>query len=162
MTGRMAGRDAGMRAIGANRIKQLPQRVDNLTESFRSKQLCMALPILVCDDSTLARKLLIRSLPTDWDVTISEATNGADALAAYHEGRASVMFLDLTMPGMTGFDVLDQLRREDLNTFVVVVSADVQQGARERALESGAIAFVDKPVSPEKLLPILKEYGLYE
>jgi two-component system, chemotaxis family, chemotaxis protein CheY len=122
----------------------------------------MALPILVCDDSTLARKLLIRSLPTDWDVTISEATNGADALTAYHEGRASVMFLDLTMPGMNGFDVLDQVRREDLNTFVIVVSADIQQGAREKARQAGAIAFVDKPVSPEKLLPILKEYGLYE
>jgi len=42
-----------------------------------------------------------------------------------------------------------------------VVSADIQPIARERVRELGAIAFVAKPVSPEALLPILKEYGLY-
>lgn len=122
----------------------------------------MALSVLVADDSALARKLLINALPEDWDIDISEAKNGVDALAAYHEGRASVMFLDLTMPGMTGFEVLAELRRKDLNTFVIVVSADVQTGAKERARAGGAIAFVEKPVSAQKLMPILKEYGLYD
>ncbi|WP_420995505.1 response regulator [Cupriavidus sp. 30B13] len=122
----------------------------------------MPLPVLVCDDSTLARKLLIRALPEDWDIEISEAANGIEALAAYRAGLASIMFLDLTMPGMTGYEVLAALRREELNTFVIIVSADVQTGAKERANASGAIAFVEKPVSRDKLLPILREYGLYD
>ena len=67
----------------------------------------MGLPVLVVDDSTLARRLLINALPEAWDVEITQAANGADAVTAYREGRASVMFLDLTMPGMTGFDVLE-------------------------------------------------------
>lgn len=121
----------------------------------------MALPVLVVDDSALARKLLINALPDDWDVEVSEAVNGTEALAAYREGRASVMFLDLTMPGMTGFAVLAQLRAEGADTAVIVVSADVQAGAKERVKAGGAIAFVEKPVSAQKIELVLREYGLY-
>lgn len=122
----------------------------------------MGLPVLVVDDSTLARRLLINALPEAWDVEISQAANGADAIAAYREGRASVMFLDLTMPGMTGFDVLETVRAEGLDSFVIVVSADIQPEAKARVKALGAVAFIDKPVTSSKLLPVLKEYGLYE
>jgi two-component system chemotaxis response regulator CheY len=122
----------------------------------------MALSVLVVDDSTLARKILINSLPPDWDVDITQATNGVEALERYHESKASVMFLDLTMPVMDGFQVLAQLREEGLDVFVIVVSADVQAGAVERAKALGAMAFIQKPVNPAKLVPVLKEYGLYE
>ncbi len=122
----------------------------------------MGLPVLVVDDSTLARRLLINALPEAWDVEITQAANGVDALAAYREGRASVMFLDLTMPGMTGFDVLETVRAEGLDSFVIVVSADIQPEAKARVKALGAVAFIDKPITGAKLLPVLKEYGLYE
>jgi CheY-like chemotaxis protein len=122
----------------------------------------MGLPVLVVDDSTLARRLLINALPEAWDVEITQAANGADALAAYRQGRASVMFLDLTMPGMTGFDVLETVRAEGLDSFVIVVSADIQPEAKARVKALGAVAFIDKPITSAKLLPVLKEYGLYE
>ncbi|CAM2196481.1 response regulator [Paraburkholderia sp. A1RI_3L] len=121
----------------------------------------MSLPIVIADDSLLARKVLTKALPEDWDVDITYASNGREALAAYRAGKASVMFLDLTMPDMTGYQVLEALQHEDLNTFVIVVSADVQPMAQERVRTLGAAAFVAKPVTPEALLPILKEYGLY-
>ena len=121
----------------------------------------MALPILVVDDSALARKVLTKALPEDWDVEVSYAANGFEALAQYRAGKASVMFLDLTMPDMNGYEVLDILKREELNTFVIVVSADVQFEAQERVRAAGAMAFIQKPVTSEKLLPILKEYGIY-
>ena len=121
----------------------------------------MGLPVLVVDDSTLARRLLINALPEAWDVEITQAANGTDALAAYRAGQASVMFLDLTMPGMTGFDVLETVRSEGLDSFVIVVSADVQPMAQARVRALGAAAFIAKPVTPEAVLPILKEFGLY-
>jgi len=120
-----------------------------------------SLPIVIADDSLLARKVLTKALPEDWRVDISYASNGTEALALYRAGRAAVMFLDLTMPDMTGFQVLEALQHEDLNSFVIVVSADVQPLARERVRALGAVAFVAKPVTQEALLPILKEYGLY-
>ncbi len=61
---------------------------------------------------------------------------------------------------MTGYQVLDTLQHEDLNTFVIVVSADEQPMAQELCA-LGAIAFLAKPVTPEALRPVLKEYGLH-
>ncbi|MFM0198868.1 response regulator [Paraburkholderia fungorum] len=121
----------------------------------------MPLPIVIADDSLLARKVLTKALPPDWEVDVSYAANGREALVLYREGKASVMFLDLTMPDMTGYQVLEALQHEDLNTFVIVVSADVQPMAQSRVRALGAAAFIAKPVTPEALLPILKEYGLY-
>ncbi|MFC4344651.1 response regulator [Cupriavidus numazuensis] len=121
----------------------------------------MSLPIVIADDSLLARKLLTKALPPDWNVDIAYAENGIEAVALYRAGKASVMFLDLTMPEMTGFQVLEILQREDLNTFVIVVSADIQPMAQERVKALGAAAFIAKPVTSEVIMSILKEYGLY-
>lgn len=120
----------------------------------------MALPVLVVDDSIMSRKLVIRSLPAEWDIEISQASNGFEALEAYQAGKADVMFLDLTMPGIDGFQVLETLQEEGLNCFVVVVSADVQPKAVERAKALGAMAFIKKPVQTEEVSRVLAEFGL--
>jgi diguanylate cyclase (GGDEF)-like protein len=72
----------------------------------------MPLPILIVDDSLLARKVLAKALPEDWDVKITFASNGREALDAYRKGLASVMFLDLTMPDMNGYVIGDTVLRE--------------------------------------------------
>ncbi|WP_148715154.1 response regulator [Chitinolyticbacter meiyuanensis] len=120
----------------------------------------MPTPILVVDDSVMARKMLIKALPPSWDVEITQAGNGIEALAAYRAGKAEVMFLDLTMPEMDGYTVLETLQREGLNSFVVVVSADIQPMARERVRQLGAVAFVKKPVDAAQIEAILREYGI--
>ncbi len=53
--------------------------------------------------------------------------------------------------------MLDALQHENLNMFLIVVSADVQPMAKERVRSLGAIAFLEKPVTPEALRPVLKE-----
>jgi CheY-like chemotaxis protein len=120
----------------------------------------MSTRILVVDDSAMARKMLIKSLPAAWDVEIEQASNGVEALVAYRAREFDVMFLDLTMPGMDGFEVLEALRREELNCLVIVVSADIQPAARERVRALGAIAFVPKPIDPDKIRAVLHEYGV--
>lgn len=120
----------------------------------------MTVSVLVVDDSPMARKMLIKSLPAEWDIEIRQAANGAEALAAYRAGQVDVMFLDLTMPEIDGYQVLETLRREDMNCLVIVVSADIQEKAQERVQELGAIAFVKKPVDAQKIQAVLKEYGI--
>lgn len=120
----------------------------------------MPTPILVVDDSPMARKMLIKALPPSWDVEISQAGNGVEALEAYRAGKADIMFLDLTMPVLDGYGVLEALQQENLNSFVIVVSADIQPIAQERVHQLGAIAFVKKPVVPEEILSVLKKYGV--
>ena len=119
----------------------------------------MGLPVLVVDDSRMSRKLTIKALPASWGVDISEAANGVEALEQYRMGKAHVMFLDLTMPVMDGYQVLEHLQREGLDTFVIVVSADIQPDMQKRVMELGALAFVQKPVNEDKIIGVLKQYG---
>lgn len=105
--------------------------------------------------------MLIAALPKSWDVTITHAASGLDALAAYRAGKVDVMFLDLTMPKMSGFQVLETLRAEDLNCLVIVVSADVQPASQERAKQLGAIAFLSKPINAQRVEALLRDYGIF-
>ena len=120
----------------------------------------MAVPVTVVDDSKISRKMVIKALPPGWDIEITQAENGEQALEAYRAGKAEVMFLDLTMPVMDGYQVLEQLQKEQLNTFVVVISADIQPEAQERVKKLGAMAFIKKPVDTAAIEAVLKEYGL--
>ena len=109
----------------------------------------------------MARKMLIRAFPPEWDIHIEQVGNGAEALEAYRRGQVDVMFLDLTMPEMDGFQVLETLRKEDLNCLVIVVSADIQEKAQERVKGLGAIAFIKKPIDAGKIERILHDYGIF-
>lgn len=120
----------------------------------------MAIPLLICDDSSMARKQVAKALPPGWEVDITYAANGLEALEAIKAGKAEMLFLDLTMPEMDGFEVLEHIRKLDLNTVVIVISGDIQPVARDRVLALGALDFIKKPVSPEKIASTLEKFGL--
>jgi two-component system, chemotaxis family, chemotaxis protein CheY len=120
----------------------------------------MAVKVLVVDDSPIARKMLIHTLPADWDIDIAQASNGVEALAAYRSGDVDVMFLDLTMPQMDGYAVLEAIRHDGMNCLVIVVSADIQPEAQERVRRLGAIGFVRKPVTVASVRGLLRDYGV--
>jgi CheY-like chemotaxis protein len=122
----------------------------------------MTIPVLICDDSSFARKQMARSLPEHWDVTLSYAANGKEAMDVLHQGKAEIMFLDLNMPEMDGYEVLEAVRQEDLNILVIVVSGDVQPEARKRVKSLGAMDFIKKPVDKQEIHRILDEYGLLQ
>lgn len=108
----------------------------------------------------MARKQIVKALPEGWDVSISYAGNGLEALAAIRQGKGEMVFLDLTMPEMDGFAVLETIRDEDLKSVVIVISGDIQPVARERVLQLGAIDFIKKPINQAKLKQTLETFGL--
>ncbi len=108
----------------------------------------------------MARKMLVRSLPANWDVAISHAANGLEAIDACRATSAKVMFLDLQMPEMDGYEVLETLRTENLAPLVIVVSADIQPLARQRVMDMGAIGFVKKPIDAGLIHAMLSQHGM--
>ena len=120
------------------------------------------IPLLVCDDSNMARKQLIRALPPEWPVSLSQANNGEEALALIRQGLGPVMLLDLTMPVLDGYQTLAALRAEGLSSKVIVVSGDVQEEAVRRVRELGALAFIKKPADPEILRQTLIDLNLFD
>ena len=121
----------------------------------------MAIPLLICDDSNMARKQVVRSLPPEWDVDITFATNGMEGLESIRAGKGEIVFLDLTMPEMDGYGVLEAVKAEGLKCMIIVISADIQPEARDRVLKSGALEFIRKPIDSQKLLTVLQQYGLF-
>ena len=119
-----------------------------------------AIPLLVCDDSSMARKQLIRSLPANWPFRISQAENGRLGLDMIRSGRGRIVLLDLTMPEVNGFDVLARVRDEGLQAEVIVISGDVQEEAIRRARALGARAFLRKPVAAPDLEAALLALGM--
>lgn len=121
----------------------------------------MSTPLLICDDSNMARKQVAKSLPDGWSVDISFATNGFEALELIKAGKGDVLLLDLNMPEMDGYQVLEAILKQDLPTMVIVISGDIQPEAHQRVTSMGALDFIKKPVNKEKLTEILKAYGIY-
>lgn len=120
----------------------------------------MTTPVLICDDSRMARKQLARSLPSHWDVSVNFASDGQEAIEAVKQGKGEILFLDLNMPVMDGYEVLQAIRTQDLDTMVIVVSGDVQPEAYRRVMQLGALGFIRKPVQPEHIESVLTEFGI--
>lgn len=122
----------------------------------------MTTPVVICDDSSFARKQIARALPAGWDVSITYAANGREGIEAIRQGKGDVLFLDLTMPDMDGFDVLEFIRSNDLPTLPIVVSGDIQEESQRRVKQLGAVAFIKKPVNAAELIEVLQGYGVLE
>jgi len=121
----------------------------------------MPTPLLICDDSNMARKQVARSLPDGWDVDITFATNGIEAITAIKAGKGDVLLLDLNMPEMDGYQVLETILKQDLPTLTIVISGDIQPEAHQRVKSLGALDFIKKPVDKNKLTEILHAYGVF-
>jgi CheY-like chemotaxis protein len=121
----------------------------------------MTVSILIVDDSRVSRSIVIRCLPPGWDVAITQAGNGHEALEALGQKPHAVVLLDLNMPVMDGYQFLEAVKHSALAMpIVIVLSGDIQPRAQARVKELGARAFVKKPVRPESVLDALRECGI--
>ena len=116
--------------------------------------------VLICDDSMVARKQAAKCLPDDWEVQVHFAKHGGEAIEAMKEGKGQLLLLDLNMPVMDGYQTLEQILKDDIETKVIVVSGDIQPEAHERVKSLGALDFIEKPVRPETLKAILVANGI--
>ncbi|KLE08535.1 response regulator [Aliarcobacter butzleri] len=115
--------------------------------------------ILVTDDSKMARKMVIKSLEesTIKDLEIFEAQNGQEAIDLYKKISPKIVFLDLTMPIMDGFEALKRIKEIDQNAKVIIISADIQKLSMDRVRELGAFNFIKKPIDSLKMQQILEK-----
>ncbi len=115
---------------------------------------------MICDDSDLARKSLYRSLNCLFELNYSFSENGREALAYISEHNVDILFLDLTMPVLDGYDVLQALPVSSYPTKVIIVSADVQTEAKVRCMALGATDFLDKPFQYDDIIHVLTKLNV--
>ncbi len=116
--------------------------------------------IVIVDDEVHIRSLLEQTLEElDGDPEILTAANGQEGLALIERERPQLVFLDVMMPLMNGYEVCAAVRRNpDLaGTTIVMLSAKGQEVDRTRGLETGAHRFVTKPFDPDEILALAEE-----
>jgi DNA-binding LytR/AlgR family response regulator len=112
------------------------------------------LRVLIVDDEPMARRILREELEQQLEVEVlSEADNGARALVEIESLKPDVVLLDLQMPRMGGFEVIQALRGGPHVPVVIVVTAYDQYAIR--AFEEGAIDYLLKPVAQARLVKAL-------
>lgn len=115
--------------------------------------------ILVADDNAPNRSML-RDLLTPLGVAVVEARDGQEALTRMSDVRPDVILTDLLMPGMTGVEFIQALRRSaDFRAIpIIAMSASVYEEDRQRSLNIGADAFLPKPIEIDRLLELLGQF----
>ncbi len=106
--------------------------------------------VLVVDDDRTIREVVADYLRAA-DHRVSEAADGAAALAAEHEDPADLVVLDVMMPGLDGLEVCRRLRRSS-DVPIVLLTALGSEQERVVGLETGADDYVTKPFSPRELV----------
>jgi two-component system alkaline phosphatase synthesis response regulator PhoP len=112
--------------------------------------------ILIVDDEVHLRTLLHQTLEEleDEGVELHTATNGEEALAAIEAMQPNLVFLDVMMPKLSGFDVCERAKKTLglANVYIVLLTAKGQEFDRQRGIEVGADLYMTKPFDPDSLL----------
>jgi DNA-binding response OmpR family regulator len=118
----------------------------------------MAKRILIVEDDEKSRRLLTDVLQYH-GFAVCAAPTGEDALADARRSCPDAALLDIQLPGLSGFEVLAQLRAESAGAHlpVIAVTASVMDQDRKKILAAGFDAYVPKPVNIRELVTILNE-----
>lgn len=125
---------------------------DSVSEAPRPARL----RILIADDN-VEGGLLLRALLEQRGHEVAVAVSGEDALRVAKEFQPQVGMLDIGMPGMTGYELVEHLRRDPdhRDMFLVAVTGWGLQEDRRQAIEAGFDAHVTKPADPDELQVLL-------
>ena len=109
-------------------------------------------PILIIDDEPYILRALSYLLARE-GYKVETASNGEEGLARVRELRPPLVFLDIMMPRMNGYEVCEQIKQDPglADTYVIMLSAKGQQVDRERGLLGGADEYMTKPFSPREV-----------
>ena len=121
----------------------------------------MSRTILIVDDEAHLRTLLHQTLEEleDEGVELITANNGEEALAAIEKVKPNLVFLDVMMPKLSGFDVCERAKKTLglTDVFIVLLTAKGQEFDRQRGAAVGADLYMTKPFDPDSLLMKARE-----
>ncbi|MGR8933950.1 MAG: response regulator transcription factor [Gammaproteobacteria bacterium] len=116
----------------------------------------MSKKILITDDEPHIRLLLEQTLEEleDYDVEFFLAENGEEALETIEEEKPQLVFLDVMMPKMNGFDVCRTVKQEWQmdDVFIIMLTAKGQEYDKEKGKEVGADMYITKPFNPDEIM----------
>jgi two-component system invasion response regulator UvrY len=114
--------------------------------------------VLIADDHAVVRRGLRQILEEATDIKLTgEASTGREVLRALHENWYDVLVLDISMPEITGLEILQDLRKMNPRPKALILSMYPEKQFAVRALKGGAAGYLTKDSAPEELLTAIRE-----
>lgn len=113
--------------------------------------------VLIVDDSAL-NLLVLEKILRRYNVNIDKAENGEIAVQKAISNTYDIIFMDLHMPRMDGFEAAREIKRKGVKTPIITISANVTQDAMAKAKETGMLDFITKPYTNERIYSVLNAH----
>ena len=113
--------------------------------------------ILLVEDNLINQKVAI-SVFKQLHLSADVANHGKEALEKMKETRYDLVFMDVQMPVMDGFETIKHLRTKGDNTIVIAMTANAMKGDREKCLAAGATDYIPKPIDSKEFIEKVKYY----
>jgi two-component system chemotaxis response regulator CheY len=111
--------------------------------------------VLIVDDSLIIRKTILGYLENFEDIeVVGTPMDGHNALEIFREKRPDIVTLDITLPGIDGMDVLEEMMKINPNAKVVVITALKDKSTGLKAIRLGARGYIVKPFNLKKFTEV--------
>jgi len=117
----------------------------------------MSRTALIIDDSLFMRKILRGILEEKGYTVIAEAGSGIEAMKKLYSNHPDFIFLDIILPDSNGLDLLTEMTAVCPDSRVIVCSSIGQPLIMQKTLDLGAVAFIQKPFTPETIAEALQK-----
>jgi DNA-binding NarL/FixJ family response regulator len=113
--------------------------------------------VLIADDHPIVRQGFKKIIEQTKDIKVSgEAANGHEAIEKARIGIFDIILLDISMPGLSGLEVLKQLRSEGIRTPILILSVYSEEQWAVRVLKSGAAGYLTKETAADELIEAIR------
>ncbi len=117
--------------------------------------------ILIADDHAIVREGLKQIVADTSDMIVTaEASDGHEVLALLSKNNYDVVVLDMAMPGLTGLDILKQIKRETPKLPVLILSVHPEEQYAVRSLKAGASGYLTKESAPDELITAIRKVSM--
>lgn len=108
--------------------------------------------VLIADDALFMRTVIKNNLERVGFEVVAEAANGREAVNLYKQYKPDLVFMDITMPEMTGIEAVKEIRKGYPESRIIMCSAMGQAPMVIEALKAGAVDFLVKPINNGRLV----------
>ncbi len=119
----------------------------------------MSARVLVADDSSTMRKIILRSLAAVGVPDATEAADGEEAVAKFGEGEFDLVLTDWNMPGKNGLEVIQTIRQTNKDVPIIMVTTEAEKSRVLEAIQAGVSDYLVKPFTADTLREKLEKFG---
>ncbi len=112
--------------------------------------------VLIAEDNP-ANQMLIKTLLNKHGIEVTLVDDGQKAIEAIQDQDFDMVFMDMQMPVMNGYEATQALRQDGYKTPIIALTANAMSGDRDKCLEVGCNDYLSKPIDQQKLRDLLEE-----